>query len=107
MLTIAEIAEALESGKMVVGTEVETGNPVKGVLGNTIRDCETGEPAHILINCLENDGTYKWGDTAETYADNFGGKFCWFHNPQDYIWTSVKDAPILPMDLALNTYIGD
>jgi hypothetical protein len=107
MLTIAQIVDALESGKMVVGTEVATGATIKGVLGNTIRDWETGEGAHILIYCLETDGTSKWGDTAETYADDFGGKFCWFHNPQDYVWTSIQDAENLtPLGFALNTSGG-
>jgi hypothetical protein len=107
MLTIAQIVDALESGKMTVGTEVATGATIKGVLGNTIRDWETGKGAHILIYCPEADGTSQWGDTAETYADDFGGQCCWFHNPQDYVWTSIQDADNLtPLGFALTTSGG-
>lgn len=93
MLTIAEIVDALESGKMVVGTEVETGTPIKAVLGNTIRDWECGEGANIIVHSIGADGTYEWEDTANKYEDDFLSSG-WF-DTEYYVWESVENAPNL------------
>lgn len=101
MLTITEIIDALESGKMVVGTEVGTGTPIKVVLGNTIREWECGEGANFIAYSISADGTYVWEDTADKYADDF--QTCgWFNSPEYYSWTSVEDAPNL-VEFALYT----
>ena len=106
MLTIAQIVDALESGKMVVGAEVETGTPIKVVLGNTIRDWECGEGAHIIIHSIGANGTYEWEDIAETYEDDFQTSG-WFNSPEYYVWTSVEDAPnLVSLGFALNTSGG-
>lgn len=105
MLTITEIIDALESGKMLVGHDVETLEPLKAVLGNTIRDWETGEGAHILIHIINHPGEdASWGDSGDTYEDDFDGG--WF-NPKYYAWTSVeKPENLTPLGFALNTAVA-
>lgn len=103
MLTIVEIVDALESGKMVVGTEVKTGTPIKVVLGNTIRDWECGEGANFIAYSINADGTYEWEDTADKYEDDF--QTCgWFDMPEYYVWESVENAPnLVSLGFALHT----
>ena len=98
MLTITEICTALESGKMLVGTDVQDGTTIKCVLGMTEMDANGDYEARILVNCFESNG-YQWGCTGSTYHSDFEG--CGWFNPTYYVWNEVASPEALPEGFVL------